>query len=77
MVYTFKRGTHPAGNKEHTKDKSIEVLKAPEYVVLPVSMHIGAPATVIVKHWPVQGDNNTTIAMHSCNPKFSRIILLR
>ena len=44
MVYTFKRGTHPDGNKEHTKDKSIEVLKAPEYVVLPVSMHIGAPA---------------------------------
>jgi len=49
MVYTFKRGTHPDGNKEHTKDKSIEVLKAPEYVVLPVSMHIGAPAKVIVK----------------------------
>ncbi|MBQ6867501.1 MAG: electron transport complex subunit RsxC [Clostridia bacterium] len=48
MVYTFKRGTHPDGNKEHTKDKSIEVLKAPEYVVLPVSMHIGAPAKVIV-----------------------------
>ena len=49
MVYTFKRGTHPDGNKEHTQDKSIEILKAPEYVVLPVSMHIGAPAKVLVK----------------------------
>ena len=49
MVYTFKNGTHPDSNKEHTQDKPIELLKQPEFVILPTSMHIGAPAKVTVK----------------------------
>ena len=49
MAQTFKGGIHPNGNKEHTKDKPIERLKAPDFVILPVSMHIGAPCEPIVK----------------------------
>lgn len=48
MANTFKNGTHPEGNKHHTKDKPIEVLNAPVMVILPVSMHIGAPAKICI-----------------------------
>jgi electron transport complex protein RnfC len=40
-------GVHPPENK-YTADKKIEYLPVPESVVIPVSQHIGAPATVIV-----------------------------
>lgn len=54
MVYTFRGGIHPGthadpGYKSATNTKPIEAMKAPEQVVLPVSMHIGAPASPIVK----------------------------
>ncbi len=54
MVYTFRGGIHPGthadpGFKSATNTKPIEAMKAPEQVVLPVSMHIGAPASPIVK----------------------------
>lgn len=49
MVYTFKNGTHPEGNKEHTKDKPIESIAPPTVVTLPLAMHIGAPAKAVVK----------------------------
>ena len=54
MVYTFRGGIHPGthadpGFKAATNSKPIENMKAPEQVVLPVSMHIGAPASPIVK----------------------------
>ena len=49
MSYTFKGGTHPHGNKEHTADKAIELAKAPAAVILPMSMHIGAPCQPVVK----------------------------
>ena len=54
MVYTFRGGIHPGthsdpGFKAATNTKPIEALPAPEQVILPVSMHIGAPAKPIVK----------------------------
>lgn len=54
MVYTFRGGIHPGthadpGFKSATNTKPIEAMKAPEQVILPVSMHIGAPASPIVK----------------------------
>ena len=49
MARTFKGGIHPNGNKEFTKDKAIELLKAPDFVILPMSMHIGAPCEPLVK----------------------------
>lgn len=54
MVYSFKGGIHPGthadpGFKSATNTKPIEAMKAPEFVILPVSMHIGAPASPIVK----------------------------
>ena len=54
MVYTFRGGIHPGthadpGFKAATNSKPIENMKAPEQVILPVSMHIGAPASPIVK----------------------------
>lgn len=54
MVYTFRGGIHPGthadpGFKAATNGKPIETMKAPEQVILPVSMHIGAPASPIVK----------------------------
>ena len=53
MVYTFRGGIHPGphsdpGFKAATNTKPIEVMPAPEQVILPVSMHIGAPAKPIV-----------------------------
>ena len=54
MVYTFRGGIHPGthadpGFKSATNTKPIEAMKVPEQVILPVSMHIGAPASPIVK----------------------------
>ena len=54
MVYTFRGGIHPGthsdpGFKAATNTKPIEAMPAPEQVILPVSMHIGAPAKPIVK----------------------------
>ena len=54
MVYTFRGGIHPGthadpGYKSATNTKPIEAMKVPEQVILPVSMHIGAPASPIVK----------------------------
>lgn len=46
---SFKGGVHPPHNKDRTADLKIEVLPPPERVVIPLSMHIGAPAKVIVK----------------------------
>ena len=45
---TFKGGVHPPEFKELTEDKSIEVMPLPDYVVIPVQQHIGAPAEPIV-----------------------------
>lgn len=49
MAHTFPGGIHPDSHKDSTKDKAIELLRAPERVILPVSMHIGAPCAPIVK----------------------------
>ena len=54
MVYTFRGGIHPGphsdpGYKSATNTKPIEAMPAPDQVILPVSMHIGAPAKPIVK----------------------------
>ncbi|MBQ7624344.1 MAG: electron transport complex subunit RsxC [Clostridia bacterium] len=48
MLHTFKGGIHPDGMKYLTNDKPIEKLAPPPFVVLPVSMHIGAPCTPLV-----------------------------
>ncbi|MEA5040368.1 MAG: electron transport complex subunit RsxC [Clostridiaceae bacterium] len=49
MAHTFKGGIHPDGHKAATSGKAIELLKAPAQVILPVSMHIGAPCQPSVK----------------------------
>ncbi len=49
MAYSFRGGIHPHDHKSATDKKPIETMKAPNEVVLPVSMHIGAPASPIVK----------------------------
>ena len=41
---TFKKGIHPPYNKQFTEKLPIEVMPAPKEVVLPMGMHIGAPA---------------------------------
>ena len=53
MVYSFRGGIHPGthadpGYKSATNTKPIEKLALPDEVILPVSMHIGAPAKPIV-----------------------------
>lgn len=49
-LVTFGRGgIHPGAHKEATAGKPIEDLPAPSEVRLPLSQHIGAPATPIVK----------------------------
>ncbi len=49
MAYAFHGGAHPDGAKELTCGKAIEKLKLPDEVILPISMHIGAPCEPLVK----------------------------
>ncbi|HCX65558.1 MAG TPA: electron transport complex subunit RsxC [Eubacteriaceae bacterium] len=46
---TFPGGIHPSYMKELTKDKPLVTMDAPEQVVIPMSLHIGAPCKPIVK----------------------------
>jgi electron transport complex protein RnfC len=46
---SFKGGVHPPCNKNLTEALPIEVLPPPEKVIIPLSMHIGAPAKIAVK----------------------------
>jgi electron transport complex protein RnfC len=49
MLKTFaKGGVHPPENKL-SAEQAIEVLPVPKTVTIPISQHIGAPATVVVK----------------------------
>ncbi|PKQ65457.1 electron transport complex subunit RsxC [Labilibaculum filiforme] len=49
MLKTFSLGgIHPAGNKL-SASSAIQVLPIPEIVSIPISQHIGAPATPVVK----------------------------
>ena len=45
----FFGGVHPKGHKELSCDMAIEPLPAPKLVVIPMSMHIGAPCKPLVK----------------------------
>lgn len=56
MLKTFpKGGVHPPENKL-TADKPIEIMPLPSYVTIPLSQHIGTPATPVV----ARGDNVKT-----------------
>lgn len=46
---TFSRGVHPSDQKHFAADAGIEVLPAPEKIILPLSQHIGAPCKPTVK----------------------------
>ena len=48
-LLSFKGGTHPHDNKEHTANKPIQKLSPSEIMVYPMSQHIGAPCEPIVK----------------------------
>ncbi len=41
-------GVHPEEHKEFSEPKGLEIFAEPETVVIPMSMHLGAPATPIV-----------------------------
>lgn len=45
----FRGGVHPGDFKELTADKNIRAVEPPESVVIPLSQHIGAPCTSLVK----------------------------
>lgn len=48
MAQAFFGGVHPHDMKAATNEKAIEQLEAPAEVVIPMSMHIGAPCKPIV-----------------------------
>ncbi|MDO4628465.1 MAG: electron transporter RnfC, partial [Planctomycetia bacterium] len=48
-TYTFPRGVHPREGKSFSEKCAIEVLPIPEELWIPLSQHIGAPASVSVK----------------------------
>ncbi|MEA4920864.1 MAG: electron transport complex subunit RsxC [Clostridiaceae bacterium] len=48
MPQTFKGGVHPDDMKYFTNQKPIELLPPPQKVILPMSMHIGAPCQPMV-----------------------------
>jgi len=49
MAQAFFGGVHPNDMKAATNEKAIEQLPAPAVVVIPMSMHFGAPCTPLVK----------------------------
>ena len=49
MAQAFFGGVHPHDMKAATNEKAIEQLAPPAVVVIPMSMHIGAPAQPVVK----------------------------
>ena len=49
MAKAFFGGVHPNDMKAATNEKAIEQLPAPAEVVIPMSMHFGAPCTPLVK----------------------------
>ena len=49
MAQAFFGGVHPHVMKAATNEKAIEQLAPPAVVVIPMSMHFGAPCTPIVK----------------------------
>ena len=48
MAHAFFGGVHPNDMKAATNEKAIEQLAAPAQVVIPMSMHFGAPCTPLV-----------------------------
>ncbi len=48
MIFKWRGGIHPEDNKSHTNSKPIEKITPPEFIYLPMSMHIGAPCEPIV-----------------------------
>jgi electron transport complex protein RnfC len=46
---TFSHGVHPPQRKELAADAPIEIVPAPEKVVLPLLQHVGGPCTPLVK----------------------------
>lgn len=46
---TFPQGIHPSDSKELTKELPVNNMPVPKKVVIPLSQHIGAPATCIVQ----------------------------
>ena len=49
LRFTFRRGVHPAGYKELSKDASLVEFPTSEVVSIPLSQHIGAPASPVVE----------------------------
>ena len=49
MAQAFFGGVHPHDMKAATNEKAIEQLAPPAQVVIPMSMHFGAPCTPLVK----------------------------
>ena len=49
MLKSFRGGVHPEESKKYTMNKCIEKMPVPQKVIIPVSQHIGAPGTPIVK----------------------------
>ncbi|MBQ1619415.1 MAG: electron transport complex subunit RsxC, partial [Oscillospiraceae bacterium] len=49
MAKAFFGGVHPNDMKAATNEKAIEQLAPPAQVVIPMSMHFGAPCTPLVK----------------------------
>lgn len=49
MLKSFLGGIHPKDSKKYSADKTIEIPPLPDKVIIPMSQHIGAPCTPIVR----------------------------
>jgi len=47
-IYNFHGGIHPPENKHQSVDRPIEDAGIPEQLIIPLSQHIGAPASTVV-----------------------------
>ncbi len=48
-LFTFKGGVHPPYGKELSSEKAIKIITPPKQITVPLSQHIGAPCSPVVK----------------------------
>ena len=49
MKFRFFGGIHPKENKWYAEDVQVQSFPEPDVLVVPMSQHIGAPCTPLVK----------------------------
>ena len=74
MAQAFFGGVHPHDMKAATNEKAIEQLAPPAEVVIPMSMHFGAPCTPLVKVGDHVKGLTGQVLPHPLHPSFLHLV---